>query len=108
MDNIYKINKDLDFTDETFFELFKNENCTIEKIISTGQVTKEGEWLEENKKEWVILLQGKSEIKFFNGETYKMNAGDYMYIPENAKHRVESTSTNPPCIWLAVHIKSNK
>ncbi|MCX6164524.1 MAG: cupin domain-containing protein [Ignavibacteriae bacterium] len=105
MNNIFSINKDLNYTSELFFELFKNGNCLIEKIISTGQTTKDGEWLEEDRDEWVILLQGFSEIKFFDGNIFELRSGDYLLIPSNTKHRVESTSANPPCIWLAIHIK---
>jgi cupin 2 domain-containing protein len=105
MNNIFSINKDSDFTNELFFELFKSDSCLIEKIVSTGQATKDGEWLEEDRDEWVILLQGFSEIKFFDGNNFKMESGNYLLIPSNTKHRVESTSSNPPCIWLAIHIK---
>lgn len=105
MNNILSLNKDLDYSNELFFELYKSGNCFIEKIISSGQSTKEGEWLEEDRDEWVILLQGFSEIKFFDGDNFKMKSGDYLLIPSNKKHRVESTSSNPPCIWLAIHIK---
>jgi cupin 2 domain-containing protein len=106
MKNIFSIDRNHDFTEEIFLELFKNENCKIEKIISTGQVTKAGEWMEDERNEWVILLQGESELKFINGDFYKMKAGDYILIPANTRHRVESTSKNPPCIWLAIYIKS--
>jgi len=107
MDNIFSINSEIDFSREVFVELFKSNNCVIEKIISTGQSTNEGEWFEEEGDEWVILLQGTSELKFFNGEDYKMKAGDYLLIPSNSKHRVVTTSLDPPCVWLAIHIKSN-
>lgn len=105
MDNIFSLNDKEVFTEELFIELFKNENCVIEKIISTGQTTAEGEWLESEKDEWVILLQGNSELKFYSGTTNAIKAGDYILIPSKTKHRVEKTSTNPPCIWLAIHIK---
>jgi cupin 2 domain-containing protein len=108
MDNFFSVNNKIDFSKEIFIELFKNNNCVIEKIISTGQCTKENEWLEEDEDEWVILLQGTSELKFFNGEYYKMKAGNYLLIPSNTKHRVEATSVAPQCVWLAIHIKSNK
>jgi cupin 2 domain-containing protein len=108
MNNIFSIDKYPDITDELFIELYRNENCVIEKIISTGQTTKKGEWLEDDKDELVILLQGESELKFFSGEIYKMTDGDYFLIPAHTKHRVESTSTNPSCIWLAIYIKTNK
>jgi cupin 2 domain-containing protein len=108
MRNIFNTECEIDFSKEVSIELLKNNNCLIEKIISTGQATNENEWLEEDKDEWVILMQGDSELEFFNGKKYKMKAGDYLLISSNTKHRVVSTSTNPPCIWLAIHIKSNK
>jgi cupin 2 domain-containing protein len=105
MDNIFSLKDKNVINEELFVELFKNENCTIEKIISTGQSTASGEWLESDRDEWVILLQGNSKLKFINGTLYEMKAGDYLLIPAKAKHRVESTSTNPACVWLAIHIK---
>lgn len=105
MNNIFSIEKNLDFTKESFFQLFKNENCLVEKIVSAGQSTGKGEWLEGDREEFVILLQGESELKFLNGEILKMKAGDYLLIPRNTKHRVNYTSSEPKCIWLAIHIK---
>ena len=104
MNNIFDNTKVSGSEEELFIQLFKNENCIIEKIISTGQSTKDGEWLSGERDEWVILLQGLSEIKFYDGKIYKMKPGDYLLIPSNTMHRVESTSTDPSCIWLAVHI----
>ena len=37
------------------------------------------------------------------GRTRRLHAGDHALIPAHTKHRVEYTSTHPPCIWLAVH-----
>lgn len=105
MNNIFSVNKELDFTEEQFFELFKNENCLIEKIVSNGQTTIEGKWLEEENDEFVILLQGESELKFEDGKEIFLKKGDYYLIPANTKHRVNYTTSNPQCIWLAIHIK---
>ena len=105
MNNIFSINKDSDFTNELFFELFNSDYCLIEKIVSTGQATKDGEWLEEKKDEFVIMLQGESELSFENEEKIILRKGDYLLIPANTKHRVNYTSSNPQCIWLAIHIK---
>jgi len=90
---------------EIFHRLLDNDNLIIERITSNGQITAKDEWLEENFNEWVLLLQGESEIKFFNGEEYRIKSGDYLFIPANTKHRVEFTSRNPGCIWLAIHFK---
>jgi len=53
----------------------------------------------------VILLQGEAEISYDDDTRVKLKAGDYLMIPKHQKHRVEYTSNNPPCIWLAVHGK---
>lgn len=90
---------------EIFHRLIETDDLIIERITSNGQKTAEDEWLEENYNEWVLLLQGESIIKFLNGEYFKIKSGDYIYIPANTKHRVEYTSRNPECIWLAIHFK---
>jgi cupin 2 domain-containing protein len=105
MNNIFSGNNIDNITEELFVELFRNNNCVIEKIISAGQSTKKGEWLCEEGDEWVILLQGFSEIKFYDGRKFDLKPGDYLLVPSNTKHRVEGTSTDPNCIWLAIHIK---
>lgn len=104
MKNLFDISGIAGNDSEIFEELLNLENIKIERIISTGQKTKEGEWLEENESEWVILLQGTSIVIFESGEKYNLKKGDYLFIPSNMKHRVEYTSENPKCIWLAVHI----
>ncbi|MDP4268319.1 MAG: cupin domain-containing protein [Bacteroidota bacterium] len=92
--------------EEIFENLFKNENLRIERIISSGQFTPENEWLVQDIDEWVILLQGESVLKFYNNQTINLSKGDYIHIPANTKHRVEHTSNEPICIWLAVHYMS--
>lgn len=105
MENIYRIAEEIDYNDEIFSKLYENSNCLIEKIISTGQVTKEGEWLKEDRDEFVILLQGESELIFESGEKFYLKKGDYLSIPSFTKHRVSYTSVDPKCIWLAIHTK---
>ena len=53
--------------------------------------------------EWVILLPGEASLAYADGSKIKLTAGDYLLIPAHQKHRVEYTSSEPPCIWLAVH-----
>jgi cupin 2 domain-containing protein len=76
----------------------------IERIISTGQATPPGQWLDQDTAEWVILLQGQAELAFEESEAVSLSPGDYLFIPPHQKHRVEATSVNPPCIWLAIHL----
>jgi cupin 2 domain-containing protein len=104
--NIFDIAKIPANSEEEILEsIYTNGNILIERIISAGQVTPDGIWLEEDYEEWVILLQGNSKIKFDGGKTIEMEKGDYIIIPPNTKHKVIYTSTVPYCIWLAIHIK---
>ena len=87
---------------ELFESLFKNDRVFIERIISTGQITPEGEWYDQDKNEWLIVLQGEGELSYEDGSRIKLTSGDYLFIPAHQKHRVEYTSTEPPCIWLTI------
>jgi len=104
--NIYKISGEYPVEQEVFENILTNGDVVIERILSSGQRTPEGQWLQQDKDEWVILLQGSSELSFEDGKRLTLNNGDYIFIPFDTKHRVEKTSTNPICIWLAVHFKS--
>lgn len=88
---------------EIFEKILQEKNVVIERIISTGQQTPENEWYEQEKAEWVILLQGKAKLLFDDKSTVILNKGDNIYIPPMQKHRVTYTSQEPVCIWLAVH-----
>ena len=88
----------------------KSENFKLERIISTGQVTPEGEWYDQEKDEWVILLQGNAKLLFeknyndkIENKIIELKKGDYLFIKKHEKHRVIYTSQDPPCIWLALH-----
>ena len=101
--NIFEVKENKNRKSEIFEILKENDKIIIEKIISYGQKTPDEEWLSEINDEWVILLQGKSEILYENNLSCIMKAGDYIFIPSGTKHKVTYTSEKPPCIWLAVH-----
>lgn len=102
-DNIYILPENTSKDFEIFQSLYSNENVTIERIFSNGQKTPDNQWLEQDKDEWVILIQGEAELRFENEYKVFLNKGDYLFIPKNTKHRVEMTGTDPSCIWLAFH-----
>lgn len=89
------------------FEIFElladTEHASVERIISNGQATPEGQWLEQDRNEWVALLRGNAAIEFESGEVKKLESGDYLLIPSNIKHRVKYTSADPLCVWIAFH-----
>ena len=102
MTNIFDLPSSLP-NKELFESIVANDNILIERIVSTGQITPPGEWYDQDKDEWVILLQGEAILAYEYGSQIKLTAGNYLLIPAHQKHRVEYTSSNPPCIWLAVH-----
>ena len=86
-------------------DLLRNENFTLERIISEGQTTPEGEWYDQATDEWVILLQGEASVEFADSGIVKLSQGDYLWIPAHSLHRVMRTSKKPHCVWLALHAK---
>jgi cupin 2 domain-containing protein len=53
----------------------------------------------------VVVLRGEAELSFAHGARRPLVAGDDALIPAGTRHRVERTSAEPPCIWLAVHAR---
>ncbi len=102
INNICQLPKDLP-TQEIFETIISTANIQIERIISTGQTTPPGEWYDQAQDEWVILLQGTASLGYADGREINLKAGDYLIIPAHHKHRVTHTSSEPPCIWLAIH-----
>ena len=88
---------------ELFIPLFKSEKIIIEKIVSWGHKSPEGFWYDQEKDEWVTVLQGQARLSYTNGRVINIGAGDFIFIPAGEKHRVDWTSEDPPCIWLAIH-----
>jgi cupin 2 domain-containing protein len=88
---------------EQFEILAAEQNLRIERIISCGQTTPPNEWFDQDLDEWVILLQGEAILMYEDSTQFSLKAGDYLFISAHCRHRVEFTSAEPPCIWLAVH-----
>ncbi|HLI22263.1 MAG TPA: cupin domain-containing protein [Stellaceae bacterium] len=89
---------------EQFRALLAAPNLRIERIVSTGQATPEGEWLDQSQGEWVMLLRGAARLRFEGEDKPRLlKAGDYVNIPPHCRHRVEWTTPREPTIWLAVH-----
>ena len=101
--NLFQCPDDLPREDEFFDELLTGDDVRVERIVSHGHRTPEGEWYDQEQDEWVVLLQGESTLAWADGSTTDLEAGDAVYIPAHKKHRVASTTDDPPCVWLAVH-----
>ena len=82
----------------------KSGQVRIERIVSEGHVSPAGFWYDQSEWEYVAVLQGSAELETETGKI-SLNAGDWAIIPEHEKHRVSYTSSEPPCVWLAVFWK---
>lgn len=90
--------------EEEFQEtLLKGKGFEMERIVSRGQVTPKGEWLESSKDEWVLLLQGEAEIMYSDMSVDLLLSGDYVLIPSGRAHKVMRTSVKPECVWLTIY-----
>jgi cupin 2 domain-containing protein len=89
--------------DELFERLAGGEDVLVERIVSRGHATPAGQWLQQDRDEWVVVVQGDAELSFSDGARVSLRRGDHTLVPAGMRHRVERTSTEPPCIWLAVH-----
>lgn len=93
-----------DLTEEAFEEIIRNKSFTLERIISKGHATPEGEWYDQDKNEWVMLLKGRAGLLIEGEKEIKtLQPGDYMYLPVHVRHRVEWTDPEEETIWLALH-----
>jgi len=104
--NLFDLPSDLP-AQELFETLVKGDRLRIERIISTGQTTPADQWYDQDQDEWVVLLQGEAELTYGDGSSQRFQAGDYVLITAHQRHRVTYTSSDPPCIWLAVHFGSS-
>jgi cupin 2 domain-containing protein len=92
--------------DEISETLLKTKDLKLERIVSSGQRTPEGEWYDQDTDEWVILLSGSAGLLFENEkEVFTMNIGDYVHIKPHQRHRVEWTDREQKTVWLALHFK---
>ncbi len=76
----------------------------VERIVSHGQVTPEGEWYDQEQDEWVAVLEGEASIGYPDGSEIRLRKGDTLLLPKHVRHRVSGTSS--PCVWLAVFADS--
>jgi cupin 2 domain-containing protein len=76
----------------------------LERIVSTGHATPPGQWLDQDRTEWVTVLRGQASLRFEDEpEPRLLSPGDYVLIPAHRRHRVEWTDPGEPTIWLALH-----
>ncbi|HSG21586.1 MAG TPA: cupin [Azonexus sp.] len=89
---------------EQFSDLLKRPGLRIERIVSTGQASPPDFWYDQPTSEWVLLVQGEAKLRFADeAEARHLQAGDFIEIAAQRKHRVDWTPPSTITIWLAVH-----
>lgn len=89
---------------EIVSQILARPGLTIERIVSKGQASPPGFWYDQAWEEWVMIVRGAARLRFEREERAReLAAGDYVFIPAKARHRVDWTSPDEPTIWLAVH-----
>ena len=92
-----------DLPDELFERLVRTDAVHIERIVSRGHCTPAGEWYEQPRAEWVLLVRGAARLQFADGREVEMGPGDWIEIAANEMHRVAWTEPGCDTVWLAVH-----
>ena len=102
MDNLFA-NLPLDLSTEVTESLLESATLRIERIVSQGQSSANGDWYDQEEHEWVVILQGKAQLRFEDdNQLLDLEPGDYLNIPAHRRHRVEWTATDQVTVWLAV------
>ena len=88
---------------ELMEDLFGNDNCRIERIVSDGHASPEDFWYDQAESEFVLLLQGGAILQFENKvEMLTLRPGDYLTIPAHCRHRVHWTDPKLKTIWVTI------
>jgi cupin 2 domain-containing protein len=92
--------------DEVVDLLIDRPGLRIERIVSTGQTTPEGQWYDQETEEWVLVVDGTARLRIDGErEDRELSEGDWILLPVHCRHRVTWTSAGPPTVWLAIHFR---
>ena len=92
-----------DLESEAFDVLVDAPHVRIERIVSRGHCSAPGDWYDQDRDEWVMVVKGRAVLAFEGEAPRRMEAGDHVLVPAHARHRVEWTDPDRETIWLAVH-----
>ena len=86
--------------------LLETPTLRLERIVSTGHATPPGEWYDEDRDEWVVVLRGRARLRI-EGEAADraLGVGDHLLLRAHVRHRVEWTDPTTPTVWLALYYR---
>jgi len=92
--------------DEVVDLLVEHPGLRIERIVSTGQATPEGQWYDQDSDELVLVVDGTARLSIEGeSEERELGEGDWILLPAHCRHRVTWTRAEPPTVWLAIHFR---
>lgn len=90
---------------ERFVPVLDLPDLRLEQIVSYGYPTPDGQWYDQSRPEWVLLLRGTATLILApdgsEQQTLDLASGDSLVIPAGLRHRVASVSAD--AVWLALH-----
>jgi cupin 2 domain-containing protein len=91
-------------SEEIIETLLQTDAFRLERIVSAGHRTPDGEWYDQDRDEWVVMLTGRARLRFEDpSEEIALSPGDCLILPRHRRHRVEWTDPGEPTVWLAIH-----
>lgn len=93
-------------SDEAFEVLLETPGWKLERIVSHGHATPPGQWFDQDRPEWVMVLAGRARLQIEGEEAIReLGCGDAILLPAHVRHRVAWTDPTSPTIWLALHFE---
>jgi len=90
--------------EELVEELVRTSGARVERIVSRGHRTPDGEWYDQEWNEWVVVLSGRARVSIDGeAEVIVLGPGDSLLLPAHVRHRVDWTDPAVDTVWLALH-----
>ncbi len=90
---------------EAVTDLLTVSGVRLERIVSRGQTTPEGDWYDQEEGEWVMVVTGAARLAIEGeAEERPLGPGDHLYLSPHCRHRVTWTDPDQPTVWLALFL----
>jgi len=95
--------------EELFQTLLERPGCRLERIVSRGHATPQGQWYDQAWDEWVLLFKGAAALEIEGREALlELHPGDHLLLPAHQRHRVAWTDPAGETVWLALHLGTER
>jgi cupin 2 domain-containing protein len=90
--------------EELFTTILEASGFRVERIVSQGHASAPGFWYDQDRNEWLIVLEGSAAVQFEgDSQPIELRRGSCLTIPAHTKHRVAWTDPKQRTVWLAIH-----